>query len=104
MLFNSPKQLHPSSGCACETFVDPQRGAHNQTIEGFGGNVESAFKSMHGVHAGQRAPHLDELTWRWNNKNGDTFELLLNLLNRYYPCNHAGVPQQVLAQKPDVQY
>ena len=75
-----------------ENFVDPDTGVHTQMIEGFWGNAKDLIKSMHGVHSNQMAAMLDEITWRWNNKERDTFDALIGLMNRYYPCDQVDAP------------
>lgn len=60
-----------------ENFVDPRTGAHTQTIESFWGQSKSIFKNMRGSTADQLPPHLDEVMFRWNNKEQPMFHLLL---------------------------
>ncbi|XP_048246146.1 uncharacterized protein LOC125377279 [Haliotis rufescens] len=65
-------------------YVNPKTGAHTNSIEGFWGNAKAKFKSMHGVPREQLAAHLDEIMFRWNNKNECMFTLMLGLMNKYY--------------------
>jgi transposase-like protein len=67
-------------------FVDPVTGAHTQTIEGFWAHGKQPFKVAYGFPLDQLTSHLDEITWRWNNKEVNTFDRLLELIAEFYPC------------------
>lgn len=68
-----------------QNFVNPVTGAHTQTIEGFWGNAKQMFKCMRGSTATQLPAHLDEIVFRWNNKDRDIFELLMSKISHFYP-------------------
>lgn len=86
-----------------DNYVDPVTGVHTNTIEGFWGNAKNPFKQMHGVFPHQLNAHLDEVTFRWNHKGEDIFELLLQHIARYYIVEDQ-VPADVAATMPQVQY
>ena len=48
--------------------------------------------------------HLDEIIFRWNHKNSDIFEVLLNLIALYYPTMTDGLPKAVMAGKPPISF
>ena len=81
-----------------ENFVDPNTGAHTQNIEGFWAHSKQFLKAMHGS---QNLPnHLDETIFRWNYKDSDMFQVLLDLIGLYYPAMTEVLPKPVMAGKP----
>ena len=85
-----------------ENYVDPTTGAHTQRMEGFWGNAKEHFKSMHGVKEAMLGAHLDEMTYRWNHRNEDLFDKLLELIAQFYPCDNRGGPANLMAAMPQI--
>ncbi len=87
-----------------ENFLNPiNPDIHTQTIEGFWGNGKHSLKAAHGVHPRQLGLFLDEVVFRWNNKDRNMFDVPLEQIAAFYPCNNAGLPQNVLATMPHIQ-
>lgn len=83
-----------------ENFVDPRTGAHTQTIESFWGQSKSIFKNMRGSTADQLPAHLDEVMFRWNNKEQPMFHLLLQKISQLYPCEDPVGPGHFFPRPP----
>lgn len=85
-----------------ENFVDPQTQAHTQEIEGFWTSAKAKFKDARGFPPEVRPLYLDEIQWRWNNKDCCCFVRLLEILSTVHDPNqaYAHAPQAVLARKP----
>ena len=81
-------------------FVDPKTGTHTQNIESFWGNGKSNWTKMRGCKMGMRAAHIDEIQWRWNNRNEDTFESIITLIRQFYPLQHPSVSPALQQEKP----
>ena len=58
---------------------------------------------MHGVKDSQLPAHLDEATFRWNNKKEDMFSLMLHTLAHFYPVEETNNLEK-LKEKPVVVY
>jgi len=89
-----------------DNFVDPVTGVHTNTIEGFWGHAKGPFKCMHGVPNVQIPGYLDEIVFRWNEKETDLFLFLLQHISIYYnPMDQvpAGF-QHLIGQEPAVTY
>ena len=87
-----------------ENYVDPATGAHTQRMEGFWGNAKGHFKAMHGVTQDLLGTHLDEMTFRWNHRDVDMMDKMLELMAMFYPCGNRNVPTHLLANMPQVHF
>ena len=83
-----------------ENFVNPNTGAHTQTIEGFWQKAKNPFKNMHGQTNDKIPIYLDEVVFRWNNKGKDMFKLMISLISKHYnPNSHLpaeGIPNDIV--------
>ena len=70
-----------------DNYVDPITGVHTNEIEGFWGHAKMPFKLMHGVEAAQLNSHLDEVMFRWNHKDSDIFNMLMDIIATEYNVN-----------------
>ena len=90
--------------CHAENFVNPQdNNVHTQNNESFWGHAKKYFKNMHGVRRERLDVFLDEIVYRWNNKDVDMFHNTLGLIHRYYPPNAQQVPAH-LGPPPPIVY
>lgn len=89
-----------------ENFVDPVTQAHTQMIEGFWAHAKQKYKESRGWAAHVRASYIDEIMWRWNNKESPVFAKLLQILASEHDPNarYANLPPAALARKPVVIY
>ena len=71
--------------------------------EEFWSNVKVALKSMHGSYKERLPSYLDEIEFRWNHRDKDMFNLLLQLMKKFYPC-HDNLPLANLATMPVIEY
>lgn len=88
-------------------FVNPMNGAHTQEIEGFWSHAKKKWKTARGFAPSMRQSYLDEIQWRWNNKNVFVFTKLLKLIREhpdYLTINFDHVPQALRDQMPEPQY
>ena len=87
-------------------FVDPNTGVHTNQIEGFWAHAKKTFKQMHGVPNEHIGAHLDEVMFRWNEKDTDVFNFLLQHIAEYYNPNDIVPPnfQHLVGQEPEVRY
>ena len=86
-----------------ENFLDPETGAHTQTIQSFWGTSKANFKTMRGSIQDQLPAHLDEIMFRWNNKGTPLFPLLLSKISQFHPCSD-NVQNQFQYGKPPLVY
>lgn len=89
-----------------ENFVDPITQAHTQMIEGFWAHAKQKYKESRGWAAHVRPSYIDEIMWRWNNKDTPVFSRLLQILANEHDPNqrYANLPPAFLARKPNVIY
>lgn len=58
--------------CHATNFVNPRdASAHTNTIEGLWSHLKVKWRAMRGVKKSNKAAHIDEMIWRWNNKGSD---------------------------------
>ena len=69
-----------------ENFVDPQSGAHTNSIKNFWSYLKYHLKIVKGSQKSMTDGHVDEFLYRFNRRDeGQIFELLLNDIALYYP-------------------
>ena len=69
-----------------ENFVDPNSGAHTNSIENFWGNLKLKLKGIRGSQKKMLEAHIDEFMYRYNRKGeGSVFYLLINDIATFYP-------------------
>ena len=73
--------------------ADPN--VHTQGIEGFWAYAKSGLKEKKGLHEDRKPEHVDELVFRWNNKDQDMFEVILRLIAQLYSILDSHLPQGV---------
>ena len=67
-----------------QNFVDPDTGAHTNTIEGVWGHVKRKLKNMNGTSNNSLPSYLDEFMW-FKLYNGDSMMNILSHISDAYP-------------------
>ncbi len=80
--------------------ADPN--VHTQNIEGFWAYAKSGLKEK-GLHEDRKPDHVDELVFRWTNKDQDVFEVILRLIAQQYSLIDPQLLQGV-GPMPAIQY
>ena len=79
---NLPEGFDHSTVNHSENYVDPETGAHTQSIESLWGRLKAKMKSMRGTSRSQLNSYLCEACWRHENgKSGNNcfFALMASL-------------------------
>lgn len=71
-----------------ENFVDPDTGAHTQTVESLWASAKRRNKRECGTNRDLLDSYLCEFMWRRRNKNQNLFDAILRDINLYWPPEH----------------